>query len=170
MLYQNRLLRVYNSHTLDLVQLFYLLFPKSRVYQSTYNLSMWKHIDVTLENENLVCREPKPSLESAYWQNYNANHPLPNKSFKKRPYPCNRYNAGCNCRKFKYQHICIICQKNHHAKSSNKGPNANKGRYPNCIPTCQKKWLENPFHYITGLFPYPLVNKSEILDQADRFD
>ena len=139
MLYQDRLLRLYTSHTWDSVRLFHLLFHKSRVYQGIDDPGMWRRVDVTLENENLVRREPKPSPGGAYRNNYNANHPLPNESSGARPYPCNRYNSGRDCQDCKYQHICSICQKNHPAKSCNKGPTSNTGGNPNYIPTGRRE-------------------------------
>lgn len=139
MLYQDRLLRLYTSHTWESVRLFHLLFHKSRVYQGIDDPGMWRRVDVTLENENLVRRETKSGIGPGHRRSHNNNHVSSSDSQGLRSYPYNRYNAGRDYQDCKYQHICSICQKNHPAKSCNKGSSSSASGNPNYIPTGRRE-------------------------------
>lgn len=124
MLYKDRLLMLYTTHTWESVRLFHLLFHKSRVSFGIDNPEMWRRIDITLEYGNLVCREPKTNQTFNYCDqrpHFQTNNYKNIGNDVLRQFPiCNRFNSGKDYQNCRYQHVCSVCSSSHSATVCNK--------------------------------------------------
>ena len=153
-IYLDRLLTFYNYYTWESVLQYHLAFHRSTWNRGIDDPALWTRQEINLESMFLIKRDkPRNNPKGSD----NGRSPASNTGMK--PYLCNCFNAGRKCKDCKYQHICSICGKQHSAQNCRFSSQAN----PNLQPVSRREWLSDPYDHIAEGFPYPLVDKLQIL-------
>ena len=129
-IYLDKLLMFYNFYTWESVLQYHLAFHRSTWNRGIDDPAMWTRQDPNLESMFLIKRD-KPLNNSKtpdIGRSSSSNSGV-------RPYPCNRFNAGRECKDCKYQHICSICGKQHSAQNCRSAGQAN----PNLQPVSRRE-------------------------------
>ena len=123
-LYHDRLLMFYNWYSWESVLQYHLAFHRSIWNRGIDDPALWTRHEPNLESIFLIKRD-KPLNNPKVSDNGRSS------STGTRPYPCNRFNAGKECKDCKYQHVCSTCGKQHTALTCrNSGPSNNPNWQP----------------------------------------